>query len=289
MLTASRLCLRSGGIMTFVILKAGVLWQFRAMIKIGIVLSGGGARSIAHLGVLQALEDLGIRPGAIAGASAGAVLGALYAAGHTPRKILDAVQQSVATGLLNKISPGFGLFTISGLTRFFNDTKLHRNFEDLAIPLWVSATNLRSSAPVIFSSGPLHRALIGSCAVPGITMPVNFRHMYLADGGLLDNLPAHAIRPHCQMLIGSNVNGFQTPPSPKASRLDLMDKCFHLVIAGQVAASAALCDYCVMPDLHQFSMFELKHPGQLFRAGYRAIIAQEKLLRDLMKIHAIAH
>jgi NTE family protein len=122
----------------------------KAMFKIGLVLSGGGARSIAHLGVLQALEDLGLRPQAIAGASAGAVLGALYAAGHSPHQILTAVKTNAGTGLVNRIFAGSGLFTVSGLTQFFKDTGLPAHFENLAIPLWVSATDLRSCQPVVF-------------------------------------------------------------------------------------------------------------------------------------------
>ncbi|MES2265110.1 MAG: patatin-like phospholipase family protein [Bacteroidota bacterium] len=120
------------------------------MIKVGLVLSGGGARALAHLGVLQGLEDLGIRPAAIAGASAGAVIGAMYASGNTPAAILSAIKKNASTGLINKLSPGSGLFTAGGLTALFKATKLPAHFEDLNMPLWVAATDLVTCQPVIF-------------------------------------------------------------------------------------------------------------------------------------------
>lgn len=251
------------------------------MIKVGITLSGGGARSVAHLGVLQGLEDLGIRPAAIAGASAGAVLGALYAAGHSPKEILEAIKTITSTGFINKIFSGSGLFTTAGLTQFFKDTKLPLHFEDLALPLWVSATDLLNCQPVIFSKGLLHPALIGSCAVPGVFMPVHFNGSYLADGGILDNLPVKDIRAVCETVIGSNANKFRRSLPQKMSRMQVIDRSFHLVIAHQVAASAVLCDHYLEPDLHRFPMFELKYPDQLFKAGYRSVMEQKKQLSRL--------
>ena len=251
------------------------------MHKLGLVLSGGGARSVAHLGILQGLEDIGLRPGAIAGASAGAVLGALYAAGHSPKQILEAVKTAAGTGFINKIFSGSGLFTVSGLTQFFKDTGLPARFEDLAMPLWVSATDLQTCQPVSFSKGALHKALIGSCAVPGVFSPVHFSGACLADGGILDNLPVTEIRLVCDTLVGSNVNNIDPSIPKKISRLQVIDRCFHLLIAPQVAASARRCDYYLEPNLHRFPMFELKHPDQLFKAGYKAIMEQEKQLSGL--------
>ncbi|MCC8425513.1 patatin-like phospholipase family protein [Mucilaginibacter sp. UR6-11] len=251
------------------------------MIKVGLVLSGGGARSVAHLGVLQGLEDLGIRPGAIAGASAGAVIGALYAAGHSPREILETIKTTASSGFINKIFSGSGLFTVAGLTQLFKDAKLPTHFEDLAMPLWVTATDLLTCQEITLSKGPLYQPLIGSCAVPGIFMPVHFDGGYLADGGILDNLPVRDIRPVCESLIGSNVNKFHPSLSRKMSRLQVLDRCFHLIIAHQVATSATFCDYYLEPDLHRFPMFELKYPDLLFKAGYRAVMQQETNFSDL--------
>jgi NTE family protein len=251
------------------------------MFKSGLVLSGGGARSIAHLGVLQGLEDLGIRPQAIAGASAGAVIGALYAAGNSPKEILEAIKVTASRGFINKLLSGSGLFTVAGLTQLFKDTNLPYHFEELTIPLWVSATNLLTSQTITFSGGPLHQALIGSCAVPGIFMPIRFNGSYLADGGILDNLPVRDIRKVCEVLIGSNVNKLHGALTNKISRLQVIDRCFHLVIAHQVAASAVFCDYYLEPKLYHYPMFELKNPDRMFNAGYRAVMAQEDKLSRL--------
>lgn len=254
------------------------------MFKIGLTLSGGGARSVAHLGILQGLEDLGIPPGAMAGASAGAVLGALYAAGRSPRQILEAVKASASSGLLNKLFSGSGLFTADGLQQFFKATGLPNRFEDLALPLWVSATDLRNCRTVIFSEGNLHKILLGSCAVPGVFLPVRYRDHELADGGILDNLPVREMRPLCETLIGSNVNKFHTSPVKTMSRLRILDRCFHLVIAEQVAVSAAFCDHFLEPALARYPMFELKYPDQIFKAGNRAVMQQEKAFARLLSV-----
>jgi len=247
----------------------------------GLVLSGGGARSIAHLGVLQGLEDIGIRPKAIAGASAGAVIGALYAAGNSPKEILEAIKVTASHGFINKLLSGSGLFTVAGLTQLFKDTNLPHHFEELTTPLWISATDLLTSKTVTFSSGLLHQALIGSCAIPGVFMPVHFNGSYLADGGILDNLPVREIRNECEVLIGSNVNKLHGALPKKISRLQVMDRCFHLVIAHQVAASAVFCDYSLEPKLHHYPMFVLKNPDRMFNAGYRAVMAQKEQLSHL--------
>jgi len=252
------------------------------MFRIGLTLSGGGARSIAHLGVLQGLEDLGIRPDAIAGASAGAVLGALYAAGRSPRQILEAVKSSASSGLLNKLFSGSGLFTADGLQQFFNVTGLPSRFDGLALPLWVSATDVRNCRAFTFSEGDLHRVLLGSCAIPGILSPVRYRDHELADGGILNNLPVQEIRTVCKTLIGSNVNKFHASPVKTMSRLRVLDRCFHLVIAEQVAGSAVFCDHYLEPELARYPMFELKHPDQIFRAGYRAVMQNEKAFSLLL-------
>lgn len=250
------------------------------MIKVGIVLSGGGARCVAHLGVLQGLEDLGIKPEATAGASAGAVMAALYAAGYSPTEILEAIKVSSSSGLMNKLVSGSGLFTTGGLKQFLQDLKLPSKFELLKLPLWVAATDLRSCRPVTFSKGLLHAPLMGSCAVPGIFQPVQFEGYTLADGGILDNLPVKEIRQACQILIGSNVNKLNKSLPKNMSRLQTLDRCFHLIIDNQVAVNSAFCDHYLQPDLSKFPMMELKYPDRLFKAGYRAVMEQKHKLLD---------
>lgn len=231
---------------------------------------------------------MGIRPDAVAGASAGAVLAALCAAGLSPRKILSAVEKSATTGLLNKLFSGSGLFTVDGLNQLFKDTGLPEHFADLKMPLWVAATDIGTSQAVNFSNGLLQPPLIGSCAVPGIFLPVHFQGRYLADGGILNNLPVKEIRTACRFLIGVNVNKFHRGLPRRMSRLQELDRCFQLVLAEQVAASAASCDLYLEPELQRYPMFELKYPDQIFKAGYQAVIKQENLLLNHLYTHVPA-
>ncbi|MES2265109.1 MAG: hypothetical protein V4520_00020 [Bacteroidota bacterium] len=101
---------------------------------------------------------------------------------------------------------------------------------------------------------------------------------YLADGGILDNLPVKDIRQACETLIGSNVNKLRLSLPKNMSRLQALDRSFHLVIARQVAVNAVFCDHYLEPPLYHYPMFELKDPDKMFKAGYDAVMRQQKQL-----------
>ena len=133
--------------------------------NIGVVLSGGGARANAHIGVLQALNENGIFPTHISGASAGALIGALYCNGHTPKEILELAK---SYEFLKIFKIGFnnrGLTEMTRLKKFLNN-HLIDNFNTLQIPLYISVTNLNSGVCEIKSKGRLIDFILASCAIP---------------------------------------------------------------------------------------------------------------------------
>ena len=131
------------------------------MTKIGLVLSGGGARAIAHLGILDGLAQIGLKPNVISGVSAGAIIGALYSAKYSPKQILEMIKKHTSSSLLMVLSSG-GLFTASGLKQILSSAIPANNFESLSIPLFVTATDIASGTSITYSKGPLHDVLIGS-------------------------------------------------------------------------------------------------------------------------------
>jgi len=245
--------------------------------KIGLVLSGGGARGVAHIGLLKGLEELGIRPDVISGASSGALVGALYAAGNSPEQILELVKAHSSSNMIMMVFDG--LFSALGLKRILESATPENNFESLSIPLFITATDINAGLAIAFSEGPLHELLIASSAIPGLFTPVKYAHHYLADGGVMDNLPVHCIRQQCNKIIGSHVNKPGTDNFRKKSRLEVMERCFHLAIANTVNSSALLCDQLIEPELRRYTMFEMKYADQIFKAGYRSVMQEkEKLL-----------
>ena len=237
----------------------------------GIVLSGGGARAIAHLGVLHALEERNIHPSALAGASAGALIAALYAAGLPPEKIKDLFHDTAYFGVFHLLFGRPGLFDMRAMRSTLETWLPAKNFEDLPIPLSVAVTNLSLGKAEIISSGPLLEPLLASACVPVIFEPVLYRGCQYVDGGVLNNFPVEALLPHGKFIIGSHVNRLSDnlSPTPLPHKTQILERCFHLAIAHDVYQKAAHCDlFLDHPGLAEFGMFDTKKANRLFRLGY---------------------
>jgi NTE family protein len=246
--------------------------------KIGLVLSGGGTRGMAHLGVLQALEELGAQPSVISGTSSGALLGALYAAGNPPKEILKMVKAHSSSSLIKMfIAPG-GLFSASGLMDILRSAIPANDFAKLAIPLFITATDMAGGQTVTFSEGALYDVLIGASSIPGLFTPVKHGSQYLVDGGVMNNFPVECIRHKCDKVIGSHVNKIYSYQRKSLNRMQILDRCFHLAASGAVAEQAKHCDVLIEPDLSGYSMFEMTHANKVFKIGYKAAMEQQELL-----------
>lgn len=160
--------------------------------KIGLVLGGGGARGFAHIGVLKSLEKRGFQPVAIAGCSMGGIIGALSAAGNDAGRILEIVDMIKPwdlfdTGRMGSLIGGRGM-------AHQMEKYLPATFEELGIPLAVTAVDLQEGKLVVLSDGPLLPALRGTSSIPGIISTERHGGRHLIDGGLLNNLPVDVIR-----------------------------------------------------------------------------------------------
>jgi NTE family protein len=160
--------------------------------KIALVLGGGGARGFAHVGVLKALAETGHQPVAIAGCSMGGLVGALHAAGHDHQDILDIVTTIKPWKLLDRGRMG-ALIGGRGMAHEMGKY-LPRTFKELHLPLAVTAVDLQAGSLVVFTEGPLLKALRATSSLPGIISPEKYGDRYLIDGGLLNNLPVDVIR-----------------------------------------------------------------------------------------------
>lgn len=158
----------------------------------GLVLSGGGARGLAHIGVLEVLEAQGFQAQVVAGTSMGAMVGALYASGRKPHKILEIARSTPWLRLLYLL-PRPGLISQRGLRELLAK-HLPARFEQLPIRLVVTAVDLEAGKVAYFSSGDLVGAVLASLAYPGLVAPVRFEGRTYMDGGILDNLPVDAAR-----------------------------------------------------------------------------------------------
>ncbi|MBP6935326.1 MAG: patatin-like phospholipase family protein [Paludibacteraceae bacterium] len=237
--------------------------------NIGLSLSGGGAKGIAHLGVIQALEEFGLKPEIIAGVSAGSIIGALYADGKRPKDICRFFKESSFFKFVS-ISLNKGLMSSKRFYDLLDNYLTSKTFEELKLPLIINATELIDGKNVYFTSGSLIDKIVASSSVPIFLNPAEIDGKMYVDGGIFCNMPAKIIRPKCQTLIGVHVNPILSD-SDINSVSDVMERVYHLVIQANTVTEKKVCDIVIEPiKARNFGMFEISKSQQLFDIGYDA-------------------
>lgn len=243
--------------------------------NIGLVLSGGGARGFAHLGVMQALNEAGIYPDVISGTSAGAIAGVLYADGHSPREILKMLNGGSRLDFMRPTLPREGLLQISGVMKILKNNLNAKTFEELKIPLFVAATDLNNGKSEYFSKGELIEPVIASASIPVLFQPVKISEIYYVDGGVMDNMPVKPIENKCRIIIGSFVNpvGYIEKPS---GLINIAERTFMLSMSREIYEKEGNFDLLIAPsELRNYKILDPEKAQELFTVGYNA--TNEKL------------
>jgi NTE family protein len=254
--------------------------------KTGLVLSGGGARGFAHLGVIQALNEAGIFPDVISGTSAGAIAGVLYADGYSPKEILKITNSNSRLHYIRPTVPKVGLLQISGVVRILRDNLRAKTFEELKIPLFVTATDLNNGRVDYFSSGALLNAIIASASIPVLFKPVVIDNKHYVDGGVLDNLPIKPIENKCSFIIGSFVNptGYE---ENMTNLIYIAERTFLLSMSKEVTEKSKKFNLFIAPlELRNYKILDPEKAEELFLVGYNATKEKLKLL-DVESILAL--
>ena len=282
---------------------------------IGLALEGGGALGLAHVGVIQWFEDHHIPIDRIAGTSMGALVGATYATGHTPAEmralaVSDAFAQvfalqtpyvdssfrrrqdrrqspSVLTvglehgpGLPNALlgDRGVDLFLATNLLGY-NRTQL--DFNRMPIPFRCVATDLNTFQAVTFAAGPLPQAVRASISIPAVFPPVQAANgHFLADGGIVDNLPTGVLRNdlHAGIVIAIRLEDAPLGSGDVSSIIGVLNRAFSVGIVQNVEHSLRLADLVVTVPVAKFSSADYTKGGQLIQAGYLAAEANRAAL-----------
>lgn len=240
--------------------------------NIGIVLSGGAARGFTHLGVLKALEEFHMKPDIISGVSAGAIAGALYADGFTPEEILEIYTHKNFFEFIQMTVPKTGFFKPTGLRETLKKNLRASTFDQLIIPLVVTATNLLEGKSEYIREGDLVEAILASSCVPVLFETVMINNIPYIDGGVMNNMPAEPIDGVCNKLIGVYIN-----PTGRIDQLKGMihiaERSFHLAIASEMRTKQHLFDIFIEPpEITNYSLFDLKKAPELFEVGYRKTV-----------------
>jgi NTE family protein len=235
---------------------------------VGIALSGGGARGVAHLGVLKALKEFGVIPDMLSGSSAGAMVAAFYAAGHTDEKIIDITTSSRFFSIFHLHIGKSGLFDMGVFESIYLEHFPQNTFESLSIPIHIAATDIVLGESKYFSSGNLAKAVMASSCVPTVFEPVEHEGKMLLDGGILNNLPVEPLVGKCDKIIAVHVNNMSREPE-SVSIKNLPDRTFHLAIQERELAKKGLCQLFIEPtDMGRFGMFDTNHAMDIYNYAY---------------------
>lgn len=251
--------------------------------EIGMVLSGGGVRAVAHAGILKALQENGIEPSKLSGSSAGAMVGALYAAGYQPEEILEFFQMNAAQIFRWKYfyhgKPGF--LDAEQYAELFEPWLKEHAFESLSKELHICVTDVLNGETRFFSSGELVKPILASAAIPGVFTPVEIGEDWYIDGGTMNNFPVEPLVEQCDFLLGSYVSLKKTwNKSELTNAFKLINRANELTFLGGSVSKFHLCDFVLAsPELSQYGIFETKKVEDIYELGYRYALGEMKTLR----------
>ena len=236
--------------------------------KTGLVLSGGGIRGVAHLGLLKALKELEVEITMISGTSAGALAGAFYAAGMNPDDILEMTMNLSKYKFINPMLTGGGLLSNKPLLNFIRKNLPVNTFEDLNLKLVISVTAYKNAKTKYFDKGDLIFPLLATSSVPVIYKPVEIDGAKYVDGGIVNNLPVEPLVGECSRIIGSLCN----PIDDNYDRLSIramLERVMLININTNTYNRRALCDILLEPpQLKSFRVFDFSKALEIFNIGY---------------------
>jgi len=249
--------------------------------RVGLALSGGGVRGVAHLGVIQALTDHGIQFSHISGTSAGAIAAAFIAEGYAPKEVLNLIKEARLLKLLRPSLGSTGLVSILNVRFLIEKYIAHNSFDKLKTRVTISAVDLGEGKLVYFTDGELDIAILASCCLPGIFKPIIINnHMYV-DGGILNNFPVEPLVGNCDLIIGSSCNHLPEVTEIKSFK-QLIDRAAMIAINSSLDTHKILCDVVIEPHgLGGYGIFDTDAADEIYMIGYeeglKTIEGNEKL------------
>lgn len=240
--------------------------------RIGLALGGGGARGFAHIGVLRALEEMGIKPDVISGTSAGSIIAALYADGYTPQHIIRLFSELDVKELVDVTIPRNSLLKMDKFIHFI-DKRLHsKRIEDLKIPTYIVATDFDNGKSVAFDKGDLAIRIAASCSIPIVFPPIAIDGIHYVDGGVMRNLPVTPIRDLCDVVIGINVSPMQHEQYEN-NLLSITNRAYNFLSCGNVFPDIAQCDILIEnEDISGYNVFDIDEQEKIEELGYQKAI-----------------
>ncbi len=240
--------------------------------KTGLVLSGGGTRGYAHLGVIKALAEKNIFPDIISGTSAGAIAGSLIADGKNPEEIFRVLTSKRFMSYANFNFFRKGLLNYGKMRKILKDMYSCKNIEDLKIPFYACASNINKGKSEYINSGNLIDFVSASASVPFMFKPVEINGINYTDGGLIDNLPIKPLLRKCERIICVNLIPLQPLDTFKKSK-HIYARYFDILTYHNQKTDITECDILIEPpELFGKPYFSNKKNREIFDIGYNYVM-----------------
>jgi NTE family protein len=253
--------------------------------KLGLAFGGGFARTIAHIGVLKVLEQEKIPIDLIAGTSAGAILGAAYCAGMSANEMEQLAGTTRFRDFARMTLSRYGLYATDRMANFCERVLRIKNFEDLKIPLAVTATDVRTGDPVVFTKGPLADPMRASCAYPGMFPPVDVDGRSLIDGMLAYSVPTTPLREMgAGFVIGVYLSADRSQQPAPRHIFEVIAQCLSIAEAKMSHLWKKDADLVIEPDIKGFSFDCFDRAKDLIASGEKAARAALPQLRRLLRL-----
>lgn len=268
-------------------------------IRLGLALGGGGARGLAHIPILELLDEMKIRPCCIAGTSIGAVMGALYASGLSGSEIRSLVRDTIirkddsAVEILKDIKRfvkfldidflGPGIFKGDSIMKYLYDAIKIDNFDNLDIPLKVVTTDFWTSSQVVISSGKLLQGVKASMGLPGLFTPVKYGDQILIDGGGVNPIPWDVLE-DCDVIVAVDVLGYAesisgSPPNAVKAVLNMFDIMQKSIVEARKKSDRP--DIYIKPEIRNIGILEFNRAEEIYACAETACSELEKKLMEL--------
>lgn len=237
---------------------------------VALALGGGAVLGAAHIGVLKALNESGVKVSRISGTSIGAMIAALYAFGKTPREIEKHVTELEWLDVTSFTLSRYGILSNDDLGRQVANLLGAVDIADAPIPLYLIATDLTSGSKIVLSQGDVARAVMASACIPGIFVPVEIDGRLLVDGGLLENVPVSPLREAgAGFVVGVSLSAGRQYQRPQ-DIIDVFANAIDIAIDNVTRSQTSEADLVIAPRLSSYSRRDMSRIPELIDEGYRS-------------------
>ncbi len=250
--------------------------------RLGLALGAGGLRGLAHVGVLQVLEEEGIAVDCIAGCSIGALVGAMYCAGHKPQDILKLACHLPKAHWLDMNMSKLGMFSGRRIWGTMDVLLQKKTFAQLNIPLRIVAADLKSGKEVVFAEGPVAAAVRASVSVPGVFLPFEWEDMLLVDGAVLNPVPSDLAREMgVDVVVAVDLTSKEEVPEVK-SFVDVMLRSIDIMERELLRHKHRDWDVLLQPNVGYVSPSSFNHLKECVALGRVAAQAALPAIQELL-------